>query len=283
MRRYGPVLLLASALHAQTGQQGPRSEWPCVAGRAVDPAYLETSESTGGQLFLLQKNDIGRAGLFLSASYTHPATVERAVGTLSGKRDFSFPVDSTVQSLLVMVSLQCRTAIGVFRPSGAEMTAANSAQSEDLQAGKILKIDNPEPGMWTVRLEGTGVFVVSAQAKSDLQIGEINFVDPAGSEAAANRRQPRLGVKDGIRIYSTGHWSHVNLRMVDPSGEPVSNAAADAVHAGSGVVEAAIVSPVERFRIQLLGTDDAGWPVQRTYPVLFHATPVPDFQNSSKP
>src|SRR5579872_2290937 len=150
------ALLAAGGLWAQTGQQGPKPEWPCVAGRAVDPAYLETSESTGGQIFLFQKNEIAQAGLFLTADSTHPATVLRAVGTLSGTREFAFPVDSTLQSLLVMVSLQCRTAIGVFRPSGTEMTAANSTQSVDLHAGRGVRIDHPEAGTWKLRLEGTG-------------------------------------------------------------------------------------------------------------------------------
>lgn len=279
MRRCGTILLLTAGLvSGQTGQQGPKPEWPCVAGRAVDPGYLETSESTGGQIFLLQKNEAGRAGLFLSASYTHPATIERAIGTLSGQREFTFPVDSTVESLLVMVSLQCRTAIGVFRPSGMEMTAANSAESEDLQAGKIVKIDDPEPGAWTVRVEGTGLFVVSVQAKSKLRIQQVNFAYPAGSEAARpgeTRRQPRLGVTDVAHIRVSGNWSQPHARILDPGGQPVSTASAEAPRAEDGLVEVPILSTVERIRIQLLGQDASGWPVQRTYPVLFRATPRP--------
>src|SRR5579871_4677172 len=110
------LVFTASALWSQDGQQGPRPEWPCVAGRAVDPAYLEISESTGGQIFLLQKSEIGRAGLFLTGDLTHPATIVRAVGMLSGTREFQFPIDSSVKSVLLLASIQCRTAIGIMRP-----------------------------------------------------------------------------------------------------------------------------------------------------------------------
>src|SRR5215510_9146942 len=96
----------ACALHAQNGQQGSRPGWPCVAGRAVDPAYLEVSESTGGQLFLFQPGELEHAAMVMSAPQTHPATMVRAVGHLSGTREIEFPVDSTARSILVMASLQ---------------------------------------------------------------------------------------------------------------------------------------------------------------------------------
>src|ERR1041385_1196419 len=125
--------LLTGVLFAQDPQQqGSRPGWPCVPGRAADPAYLETSESTGGQLFLFQKGEVEHASVVMSASFTHPSTVLRAFGHLSGTRYFDFPVDSTIESLLILASVQCRNAIAVSRPNGAEMTASNSAQSADL-------------------------------------------------------------------------------------------------------------------------------------------------------
>src|SRR5690349_17394216 len=123
------LVIAAGILRAQDGQQGSRPGWPCVAGRAVDPAYVDLGESTGGQLFLFRKSEAAQAGLVMSASYTHPATVLRAVGHLSGSRDFDFPVDSTMESMLVLASLQCRNAIRVTRPNGGELTDRNSAQS----------------------------------------------------------------------------------------------------------------------------------------------------------
>src|SRR5215813_6627089 len=119
MGRVGAWLAVASgALWAQQGQTGAPPGWPCVPGRAVDPAYVQISESSGGQLFLFQPGEVEHAGIVMAASYTHPATIIRAVGHLSGTREFEFPVDSQTTSILLMASLQCRNAIAVVRPGG---------------------------------------------------------------------------------------------------------------------------------------------------------------------
>ncbi len=140
------IIVLAGLLQAQDGQSGARPGWPCVPGRPVDPAFLDVTESTGGQLFLFQKNEVAQSALVGNASHTHPATVLRAVGNLNGTRDFEFPVDPGTASFLLLASLQCRNAILVYRPGGQELTDRNSALSLDLQAGRILRIDQPEAG-----------------------------------------------------------------------------------------------------------------------------------------
>jgi hypothetical protein len=248
------ALLAACEMWGQAGQQGPKPEWPCVAGRAVDPAYLETSESTGGQIFLFQKSEIGQAGLFLTADSTHPATVVRAVGTLSGARDFEFAVDSTMQSLLVMASLQCRKTIGVFRPSGTEMTAANSTQNVDLQAGRGLRIDQPESGKWKLRLEGTGLFVVTVRAQSPVRLTRVEL--SAGAATA----------------HVAGEVADPKFQLIGPSGDLVADAQTGETTASGFRI---VTTPgVERFRVRMTGVDGSGWPVERVYPVLFRAPPA---------
>src|SRR5437899_4427134 len=117
MRHVSLLVLTAVLMCAQDGQQENRPGWPCVAGRAVDPAYIETSESTGGQLFLFQKDEIAHATLAMTASSSHPATVFRAVGHLSGTQEYDFAVDSTIESIIVLASLQCRKEVAVLRPN----------------------------------------------------------------------------------------------------------------------------------------------------------------------
>jgi hypothetical protein len=258
------LVVAAISLRGQTGQEGPRPEWPCVAGRTVDPAYLETSESTGGQVFLFQKNEIGQTGLFLSADFTHPATIARAIGALSGTGEYEFPVDSTVQSLLVTASVQCRKSIGVFRPGGTEMTAANSTQSVDLQASRAVRIDNPEPGKWKVRLEGTGVFVLSVRAQSPLRLATVDFLDDEGAKS-----QPRLGVAQTVVAHVSEEIANIGFEVLGPNGERLS--AAETPEAAERAYRFAITPATERFRIRMTGTDPAGWALERTDPVLFRA------------
>lgn len=263
MKAHGLVLLAAAcALRGQTGQEGPRPEWPCVAGRAVDPAFLETSERTGGQVFLFQKSEIGQTGLFLTADHTHPATVLRAIGALSGRGEFEVPVDATMQSVLVTASVQCRKSIGVFRPSGTEMTAANSARSVDLHASRAIQIDNPEPGKWKVQLEGTGVFILSIRANSPLRLAGLDFLDETQA-----RSEPRLGVAQTAVAQVLGEVANVKFEVLGPNGAVLS--IADAERVADGPYRFLITPAVQSFRIRMTGIDPSGWPVERTHPILF--------------
>jgi hypothetical protein len=268
------MIVLSGFLQAQDGQHTSRPNWPCVAGRAVDPTYLEVSESTGGQLFWAQKGEFERTAPVLSASFTHPATILRAVGHLSGSRDLEFPVESGVESLLLLVSVQCRNAILVTRPSGSEVTDRNSALSTDLAAGRILRVDQPDAGKWRVRLTGSGLFVLSVLAKSNLALTDIAFFAkrPAaeGEERGPRLVAPLFGVAQDLEIRLAGQISHLGVELVDASCNRLSSLDAPEV-IGEGRYRTSVESKAERFRVLVSGEDSSAWPFQRMYPVLFRA------------
>ena len=278
MRRGCALLLvvIAGLLRAQDGQSGARPGWPCVPGRAVDPAYLEASESTGGQLFLFQKNEVAHVSLVVNAPHTHPATVLRAVGYLNGTRDFEFPVDSGIASFLLLVSLQCRNGILVSRPSGSELTEANSALSVDLQAGRILRIDHPETGQWRVHLAGKGLFVLSVLASADTALTGVTY---SRSRGAANEEghtsrmgTPLLGVQQEVEVHLTGQISQPRLQLVDATGNRVSDTGV-LERTAECVYRTSLTPQAERFRILVTGADGSAWPFERMSPVLFRAEP----------
>jgi hypothetical protein len=270
------IIVLAGLLHAQDSQSGVRPGWPCIPGRPVDPAYLDVSESTGGQLFLFQKNEVARTSIVMNAPHTHPATVLRAVGNLNGTRDFEFPVDASIASILLLVSLQCRNAILVSRPNGTELTETNSALSLDLQAGRILRTDNPETGQWRVRLTGTGLFVLSVLARTDIALTGVTFSTNRGAtngeEQISRMRDPLLGVRQDLEVQLSGQVSRLRLQLVDASGGPISDMGAlDRTAEGSYLTR--LTPQAERFRILVTGADASAWPFERMYPVLFRAQP----------
>ena len=260
--------VMAALLHAQSGQNGARQGWPCVPGRPVDPAYLEVSESTGGQLFLFQKNEVAQTSVVMNAPHTHPVTVLRLVGNLNGTRDFEFPVDSTIASVLLLVSLQCRSAILVSRPDGSELTETNSAFSVDLQAGRILRVDHPEPGQWRVRLSGRGLFVLSVLAKAETALNSVAYSINHG----AAMKTPLAGVPQDVEVYLTGEVLHPRLQLVDATGERVSDIG-ELEHTAEGQYRTTLTPQAERFRILVTGTDSSAWPFERMYPVLFRTQP----------
>jgi len=260
MRQVSLLLLTAVLMCAQDGQQESRPGWPCVSGRAVDPAYIETSESTGGQVFLFQKDEIAQSTPALMASTTHPATILRAIGQVAGAREFQFNVDSTVESMLVLASLQCRKDVTVFRPNGQEMASHNSSQATDLKTGKILRVDFPEPGVWKLRISGSGLFVFSVMAKTSVRMPALRLPDA------------RLGVRQDVDVNVSREISDVKWQLVTEAGDPASEAQpAEALDAGGFRV---VITPaIERFRVRMLATDANGRPLERISPVLFRAKP----------
>jgi len=268
------IVSIAALLQAQDSQPASPPGWPCVAGRAIDPAYLKISESTGGQLFLFQKGEAAQSLAVMSAPHTHPATILRLVGNLNGARDFEFPVDGSVESLLVLVSVQCRKEILVLRPSGSELTASNSAQSVDLAAGRILRVDLPEPGKWRVRLTGRGLFVLSVLAKTNIHLTGVGFTvngpPTEGKEQITRLPNALFGSPQAIQLELYGQVSRLGMRLVDASGSPISEPDAPE-KTGEGSYRTNIVLQAEHFRILVAGEDSSAWPFQRMYPVLFSA------------
>jgi len=266
------MVAILALLSAQDGQRGLPPGWPCVAGRPIDPTYLNLSESTGGQLFLFQKGEAAHSAPVMSASYTHPATVLRLVGNLNGTRDLEFPVDRSIESLLVLASLQCRKEILLLRPSGWELTASNSAESVDLAAGRILRVDQPEAGKWRVRLAGMGLFVLSILAKTELRLTEVGFSanDDAAESVEPLSRSPHafLGAPQTLQLRLSGGISNLNVRLLDAAGRTLSSPDAPEKTA-EGLYRTNIVLQHERFRILVTGEDSAAGPFQRMYPVLF--------------
>jgi hypothetical protein len=255
------MAIAAPLARSQDGQQASRPGWPCVPGRAVDPAYLEASEATGGQVYIFQRSEIAQSAQIMIAANQHPATILRAVGHLNGSRDFEFPVDSTVSSLLVMAFLQCRNSVALALPTGAEFNPAAASMNIDLQAGRALRIEHPDAGPWRVHLKGTGLFLLSVLAQS-----EIVFTDASFSA----HRSPAFGVSQSLDARISGAVSNLNLQLVDAGAAPLSDLQPlDATP--DGPYRATITPRSQHLRVLVTGTDASAWPFQRMYPVLFHA------------
>ena len=81
---------------ARQQMPNPRPGFPC--GARLDPSYCRVAEGTGG----------------------HPQTIFRLAGSVNpGLHEFNVPIDSTVESVLFSISVQCLQTADVVRPSGA--------------------------------------------------------------------------------------------------------------------------------------------------------------------
>jgi len=245
-------LLALSPLPAQQGQEGARPGWPCVSGRAVDPSYLEISESSGGQVFLFQKGEMRHAGAVMSAPFTHPWTLFRAVGEVNGDRIFEFPVDSGVESMLVMASIQCRKEVALLEPGGSEVAPARASANIDLRGGRIVRVDQPSFGAWKLRVSGQGLFVFSVTVKSNTSIGSVRFASEGEME-----------------VRSAGFSGKVRFFALDALGRQMAELPARYDEETRSYRLRHEAQRGQRYRVAMTARDELGWPVLRVYPNLW--------------
>jgi hypothetical protein len=264
MTRQILVLILAAGAWAQTGQTPKwQPAWPCTGReRSFDPVYAHTAEATGGQLFLLDPSEAGRSMTIYKYTSKHPVTVTRAAGKLEKQyEDIRVPVDSTIDSLLVSVTLQCMLRITLYGPNSTEIKPEElGGENNWFRAGRIATIPKPEPGVWTLRLEGAGPYFVFVQAHTSI-----------GLHVEFSPSPPKLGAEQTLKVSLNAPTADVHLRLIDGAGETVQPVVLTADEPGrfSGTV----VPAAKEFRVLAEGTDERGFTFQRVHPPLFEAQP----------
>jgi len=272
------ALLTPNSVAQQQSSQNPPG-WPCAGARSVDPTYVKLAENTGGEVFLFDRSEAARSLVLMQEGMKHKETVFRASGTLArGYRDFQFPVDTTIESLLFSISLQCAQSVVIYRPSGAELDAtAPGVDDNRYHAGRIVAMSRPEPGVWQVRIVGSGLFFAVVEAKSDLSLHSVQFVQLGGRpghEGYFPMTTPvRLNLPQMLSASVSGSGV-TSFRMIDSGGATLQSLALAADENGDKEEFQGPVIPSQKdFRIVVDGRDSRGYPYQRIFPRLFHAEP----------
>lgn len=253
MKRVLVLLVLALSLEAQQDQQKPNIQtgWPCTGKeRAFDPAYLATAEATGGQMFLFDRSEVRGFSVMEIGSRQHPATVARAVGTLDQYRDIQVPVDASIESLFFSISLQCMQRIVIYDPQSSEVLPAQTGGADDVfRAGRMATVPKPQPGVWTVRLLGSGTYSVVVQAKTPLGLHNVNLEG------------------ESITAYVSGGASGIRFRLVNEAGDALEPLALDPLPGGG--YSGTLATSAHQFRLMMEGADERGGRIQRMDPRLF--------------
>jgi hypothetical protein len=242
--------LLAQALFGQTQEQRPNYQpnWPCTGKeRTFDPVYLDTAEATGGQLFLFERSDISGFTTIAIEGPKHPTTIARSVGKLENYLDIRVPIDPSIQSLYVSATVQCLQRVILWDPQVVEVLPQQiGGEDHVFRAVRLSIIPKPTPGIWTIRLLGTGAYSLVVQAKTSVGFSG-NF--------------------DGQTITAQTGAPNPHFRLISEAGEPLLTL--DLPLTAPGRYSAAIRPPAQKFRLLMESTDAQVIPFQRVEPKLF--------------
>jgi len=218
VKTVGAVLVVALSLSVNAQQQRLHSpsSWPC--GARVDSSYFRVAEGTGGHLLLLAPEEIGDSATLLTALGAHPQTIFRLAGSVTtGLHEFEVPIDSSVESVLFSISVQCLHTAEVVRPSGALAVGDDATLLPNFRAQHVVIVKRPEPGTWTLRVAGSGIAAMVVQAQSAIGMSQPEFASALGAPFS---RVPVAGVENIATLQIGGRVSDVHATLV--SGQFVS-------------------------------------------------------------
>jgi hypothetical protein len=143
---------------------------PGACGPA-DHSYIRVAEETGGIPFFFQRSELTKAMRFTATnSGENRVTLLWATGDLqSTVREFTAPLDSTLDQVVFTLSVDNHiSTMDVVRPSGVLIASSDaSTDVTELNCGRFIVLKNPPPGLYRVRINGSGTFWTEATGKTE--------------------------------------------------------------------------------------------------------------------
>ncbi len=265
MKAYATVLALAVPFFFGARQQSSTTHagWPC--GARLDLSYFQVAEGTGGHLLLLAPEEIADSAELLTAFGSHRQTIFRLAGSLNpGLHEFKVPIDSSVESVVFSLSVQCLQVADVIPPSGAFANREAVTDLSNFRAERMVIVKRPEPGIWTLRVSGSGISGLVVQARSAIGIAQVEF---APSQGGAFTARPSAGVENAVKVRISGGVTDVQGSLVSGGFVPVAKLRWEMSDAAESYVSRFTPGP-EGFRVVIVGNDSQGVAFQRVYAPL---------------
>jgi hypothetical protein len=268
VKQFAAVVALFISFFSSPRQQSstPRVEWPC--GGHIDLSYFQVAEGTGGHLLLLAPEEIGDSAALLTALGSHRQTIFRLAGSLNaGMHEFQVPIDSSVASVLFSISVQCLQVADVIPPSGGFADRDAVVDLSNFRAERMVIVKHPEPGMWTLRVSGSGISGIVVQARSPIAISQVEF---APAQGATFGPRPAAGVENAVRISVSGATTEVHASVVNGLFQPVAKLPRETDQSTESYLSR-FAPGADAFRVLIAGRDNQGLAFQRMYAPLYTA------------
>lgn len=251
----------------------------------IDPVYEEIARETGGQVVVLNNTASAVADSYSLIEPELSGDLEPVLikeETLAGTPiETSFPVDSTMTSLVVAVHMGTKGDIRLYRPNDSEVLAGDTdATITELPNGRVINIAGPVAGNWRVSVDGlSGVtYSLSVSGNTPLRFSRFDFVELKGRFAHEGLfpidGDPIAGVSSTAmaRLYGPYNSGFVGFMLRDESDAFIDEPSLSLGGENSfedDFVGAVTLQPGVRFRAYAIGEDEDGFLFLRAYPPTF--------------
>ena len=249
----------------------------------VDPAYLKGAAETGGYLFFMQPGEEFKLfDLFLPQLTGDLVRINALNGTIgAGGSVNSVPVDSSIKRLLILVNTGLSNTVTLKRPSGEPVIVGDAGvRFTNLSGGdRIILVDTPAPGAWTVEIGGSGAYSLIADGNSPLEFYRFDFVQENSDLHGGYFPIEGLPLANSTVIGQAtvlGPASTATFTLVDENGAtlgPVS-LTQNFPNAGADRYLGSFALPPVPFRVAVSGVDNTGLPYRRISRALYRGQSV---------
>ena len=249
----------------------------------IDPAYFTGAAETGGYLFFMQPGEEFKLfDLFVPQLTGDLVRINALNGTIgAGGSVNSVPVDSSIKRLLVLVNTDLSNTVTLKRPSGEPVIVGDAGvRFTELSGGdRIISVDAPTAGAWTVEIGGSGAYSLIADGNSPLEFYRFDFVQPNTDLHGGYFPIEGLPLANSTVIGQAtvlGPAGTATFTLVDENGAtlgPVS-LTQNFPNAGADRYLGSFVLPPVPFRVAVSGVDNTGLPYRRISRALYRGQSV---------
>lgn len=256
------------------------------------PAFFQLAESSGGQMFVLTSDEATQAAK-LNQALAEPGLTRLTQQslTLDGSEQLvTFVVDPSLEKIVVNVSgitsdgMPPDPTMGndlpawkatLVDPSGVPVVSgANGVEVTSMTFGSIAKVQKPQPGLWTVRLQGTGHARVVVEGVGTVSLISLSFLEPAGEPLLKDyfplTGSPVAGMTYKANARLRGEVQALTIEFHSPTGEILSSHAFESQRVGDGrsVFQGEVTVPEGAFTVHAVATDASGNAIVRGRPAV---------------
>ncbi|KAF3922883.1 hypothetical protein AA313_de0209757 [Arthrobotrys entomopaga] len=251
--------------------------------------WRDIAKSTGGHVLKVCENDSTAASEFLEM-ISPPGHVEvlSVAGTASGNGavEFSFPLDSTLES--VMISASGVSNFDLFFPNGSrypvETLENKNIHVKRMAANIALNMTSvTTAGTYRIALHSVTDYSLSISGESKLYLSSFNFVELAGRPGHEGRfsilDSPLSGEQKEVEAIMHGNFTSGEFEFRTKDNKPLAKQTSIKIdeyckHHGTRFQGNTTEIPIGDFMVYFTGINDKGEPFQRARVYMVSPTRV---------